>query len=78
MNGMTSRGMNYWESADGGDQRSIFAMDSLLQEIDASTGKSIMSFGDNGAVDLRVGLEAAIRRASATCSRTRPARSSRT
>src|SRR5512145_2558805 len=26
MNGMTSRGMNYWESPDGRDQRLIFAM----------------------------------------------------
>src|SRR6188508_4122 len=52
MAGMTSRGMSYWESADGRDQRLIFAMDSLLQEIDARTGKSIMSFGTNGVVDL--------------------------
>ena len=55
MLGMTSRGMNYWESADGRDQRLIFAMNSLLQEVDAKTGKSIMSFGTNGVVDLRVG-----------------------
>src|SRR6188474_460029 len=57
MTGMTSRGMTYWESADGRDRRLIFAMDSLLQEIDARTGKSIMSFGTNGVVDLRVGLD---------------------
>ncbi len=57
MNGMTSRGMNYWDSADGRDQRLIFAMNGLLQEVDAKTGKSIMSFGTNGAVDLRVGLD---------------------
>ena len=57
MNGMTSRGMNYWESNDGRDQRMIFAMNSLLQEVDAKTGKSIMTFGTNGYVDLRVGLD---------------------
>jgi quinoprotein glucose dehydrogenase len=57
MNGMTSRGMNYWESADGRDQRLIFAMNSLLQELDAKTGKSITSFGTNGVVDLRVGID---------------------
>ena len=57
MNGMTSRGLNYWESADCRDQRLIFAMNSLLQELDAKTGKSIMSFGTNGAVDLRVGID---------------------
>jgi quinoprotein glucose dehydrogenase len=57
MNGMTSRGMMYWESRDGRDQRLIFSMNSLLQEVDAKTGKSIMSFGVNGVVDLRVGLD---------------------
>jgi quinoprotein glucose dehydrogenase len=57
MNGMTSRGFNYWESANGRDQRLIFAMNSLLQELDAKTGKSIMSFGTNGVVDLRVGID---------------------
>jgi quinoprotein glucose dehydrogenase len=56
MNGMTSRGMNYWESADGRDQRLIFAMDSVLQELDAKTGKPILSFGTNGVVDLREGI----------------------
>jgi quinoprotein glucose dehydrogenase len=57
MNGMTSRGFNYWESGDGKDQRLIFAMNSLLQEVDAKTGKSIMSFGTGGVVDLRVGID---------------------
>jgi quinoprotein glucose dehydrogenase len=57
MTGMTTRGMNYWESADGGEQRLIFAINSLLQEIEATTGKSIMTFGTNGVVDLRVGLD---------------------
>jgi len=57
MNGMTSRGMNYWESTDGRDQRLIFAMNTLLQELDAKTGKSIMTFGMNGYVDLRIGLD---------------------
>ena len=57
MNGMTSRGMNYWESGDGRDQRLIFAMNSLLQELDAKTGKSIMTFGTNGYVDLRIGID---------------------
>ena len=57
MNGMISRGMMYWESRDGRDQRLIFPMNSLLQELDAKTGKSIMSFGTNGVVDLRVGID---------------------
>ena len=56
MNGMTTRGMNYWENADGTDRRLIFAMGDYLQEIDAATGKTIRSFGTNGVVDLREGL----------------------
>ena len=71
--------MNYWESADGRDQRLIFAMNSLLQEMDAKTGKSIMTFGTNGVVDLRDGhRRPRSRPRSATSSRTLPARSSRT
>ncbi len=57
MNGMTSRGMMYWESRDGRDQRLIFAMNSLLQQLDAKTGKSVMSFGTSGVVDLRIGID---------------------
>src|SRR4029450_3851158 len=57
MTGMTSRGFNYWESRDGRDQRLIFAMNSVLQEVDAKTGKSITTFGTNGAVDLREGID---------------------
>jgi quinoprotein glucose dehydrogenase len=53
---MTERGMNYWESADGKDRRLIFSVSDYLQEIDANTGKSIRTFGNNGAVDLREGL----------------------
>jgi quinoprotein glucose dehydrogenase len=53
---MTERGMNYWESKDGKDRRIIFSLADYLQEIDANTGKSIRTFGNNGAVDLREGL----------------------
>jgi quinoprotein glucose dehydrogenase len=56
MDGMTQRGLNYWESADGADRRLLFAMNDYLQAIDARTGKLITTFGDNGAVDLREGL----------------------
>jgi quinoprotein glucose dehydrogenase len=57
MTGMTARGLNYWESAGGRDQRLIFAMNSLLQQLDAKTGKPVTSFGSNGVVDLRVGID---------------------
>src|SRR6185503_19963417 len=54
--GMTGRGMNYWQSEVGKDRRLIFWMNNFMQEIDATTGKSILSFGTNGVVDLRAGL----------------------
>jgi quinoprotein glucose dehydrogenase len=56
LRGITNRGINFWKSKDGRDRRLLFAMDDLLQAIDARTGKSITSFGRNGVVDLREGL----------------------
>jgi quinoprotein glucose dehydrogenase len=55
--GFNSRGVNYWESKDGKDRRLIFSSNNFLQEIDAQTGKTVSSFGVNGRVDLRVGLD---------------------
>ena len=55
---MTSRGINYWENADGSDRRLLFSMNDYLQAIDARTGNIIESFGDKGRVDLRAGLAA--------------------
>ena len=57
MGAMTWRGMMYWASPDGRDERLVFSMNDLLQQLDAKTGKSIMSFGTNGVVDLRVGID---------------------
>ena len=51
-----ARGLNYWESKDQSDRRIILTISNRLQEIDARTGKSIETFGDQGGVDLRVGL----------------------
>jgi quinoprotein glucose dehydrogenase len=56
MQGMSARGLSYWESKDGKSRRLIFAMNDYLQEIDAVTGESITSFGKGGVVDLREGL----------------------
>lgn len=53
---MARRGINYWESEDKKDRRLIFQINNYLQAIDATTGKSILSFGNNGLVDLRQGL----------------------
>jgi len=56
MAGMVGRGINYWQSADGKDKRLITSVDSFLQEIDATTGKTIPTFGVDGSVNLREGL----------------------
>jgi quinoprotein glucose dehydrogenase len=53
---ITDRGINYWESKDRTDRRLLFASNHFLQAIDARTGKSILSFGVNGRVDLKEGL----------------------
>ena len=50
-------GVNYWESKDGKDRRLIFQINHFLEEIDARTGKSILSFGEDGLVDMREGLD---------------------
>src|SRR5437773_431620 len=52
LEGLTRRGVNYWESKDGKDRRLIFSLSDYLQEIDAATGKTIRTFGSNGVVDL--------------------------
>jgi quinoprotein glucose dehydrogenase len=50
------RGYAYWESKDGSERRIIFSANDRLQEVDAGTGAQIKSFGEDGFVDLRVGL----------------------
>ena len=56
LRGLTRRGLNYWEGPDRSDRRLIFALNNYLQAIDARTGQSILTFGQNGLVDLREGL----------------------
>ncbi len=53
---ITYRGINYWESKDRSDRRLLFCANHALQAIDARTGKSILSFGTGGSVDLKEGL----------------------
>ena len=55
--GFNSRGVNYWQSADGSDRRLLFSANNVLQAIDARTGNDIVSFGEGGHVDLRAGLD---------------------
>src|ERR1700752_3758766 len=56
LNGLPSRGINYWQSEDGKQKRLLFWINSFLQAIDARTGKSISTFGVDGIFDLRAGL----------------------
>ena len=53
---VTDRGVNYWESADRTDRRLLYLNAGSLTAIDAKTGNIIASFGDNGRVDVRTGL----------------------
>jgi quinoprotein glucose dehydrogenase len=56
LQGLATRGIAHWESKDRKDRRLIFAINNRLQAIDARTGKSILTFGNKGLVDLREGL----------------------
>jgi glucose dehydrogenase len=51
------RGINYWESPDGKDRRIFVSTLNRLQAFDASTGQRLTSFGTDGVVDLREGLD---------------------
>jgi glucose dehydrogenase len=55
--GFTVRGVNYWESADGKERRLMLSTLNMLRAFDAHTGQPIASFGKNGVVDLREGLD---------------------
>lgn len=51
----TNRGVSYWQ--DGDDKRILFGAGNWLMALDADTGEPISSFGDEGKVDLRKGLD---------------------
>jgi glucose dehydrogenase len=55
--GFNSRGVNYWESKDGKQRRLFFSSNNFLQALDALTGRPLPTFGVDGRVDLRVGLD---------------------
>lgn len=50
----TSRGLVYWE--DGDDQRILYTNGEWLYALEASTGKLVSSFGQNGRTSLKTGL----------------------
>jgi glucose dehydrogenase len=53
----SARGINYWQSKDGSDRRLVYSAGGFLTAINAKTGETIMSFGDNGRTDLKIGLD---------------------
>ncbi len=53
---ITTRGLNYWASADGKDRRLLYANANFLVALNAGTGQPITTFGRDGRVDLREGL----------------------
>jgi quinoprotein glucose dehydrogenase len=54
---ITNRGINYWESKDRSERRLFYASNHYLRAIDARTGRTVETFGTNGRVDLKQGLD---------------------
>ena len=54
--GLATRGITYSKSSDRKDRRLIFAINNYLEEIDAGSGRSILTFGTHGLVNLKEGL----------------------
>jgi quinoprotein glucose dehydrogenase len=52
---VTQRGINSWQNKDGSDRRLIFAAGQYLTEINARTGVTVNTFGNDGRVNMRVG-----------------------
>src|SRR5690606_2631065 len=52
-----NRGISYWQSPDGSDRRLLYVNAGSLVAIDARSGEPIRSFGTDGRVDLRIGLD---------------------
>ena len=52
--GEVNRGLTYWEKAD--DKRILMSANNFLFALNAKTGKPISTFGENGRVDLKIGL----------------------
>ena len=48
LSGITRRGINYWENEDRSDRRIMITINNMIQAIDATTGKSILTFGKDG------------------------------
>jgi quinoprotein glucose dehydrogenase len=56
-----NRGVSTWKPVSGARRIYIATIDARLIAVDASTGKAIAGFGDNGVVNLRTGLRIPVR-----------------
>lgn len=58
LNGIITRGINFWQSKDKKQKRFIIFLNNTMQAIDAITGKSIADFGESGKgyTDMRLHL----------------------
>ena len=54
---ITNRGINYWESKDGTDRRLLFASNHSCARSMRAPGRPITTFGKDGRVDLKEGLD---------------------
>jgi quinoprotein glucose dehydrogenase len=52
--GEVNRGLTYWEN--GEDKRILTSANNFLFALNAKTGKPVSTFGENGKIDLRIGL----------------------
>ena len=62
-----TRGVTYWKSEDGSDQRIFHFVKDRVYALNARTGKLIRSFGEGGHIDLRQNLGMDPARASIEC-----------
>jgi quinoprotein glucose dehydrogenase len=52
-----SRGVLYWEDEDGKDKRIFYGAGKFIYCINASDGKLVRSFGENGSIDISIDLD---------------------
>ena len=52
-----NRGLIYWESEDKSEKRLYFSAGPFLHCVNAVTGKPVLTFGDNGRISLKKGLD---------------------
>jgi quinoprotein glucose dehydrogenase len=50
------RGLLYWQNESGGEKRLLTGVGGLLFAVDAKTGETIRTFGENGSINLGSGL----------------------